>query len=253
MKHRRFFRVPFAVLSTSFSLALALRPSPSDPAMIDLRRVPSDHRALLQETKELARWVAGSRAGAGNLRVLHPDDLAAATSSTPRKLGLFSHTTPVEAKRRFLHDLPFGSAMTLAAERHRVDGLLVAAIVEAESGFVPDRVSPKGAVGLMQVLPSTAGEYGEAGEAKNLLDPRTNLDVGSRYLGRLIKDFGGNLELAVAAYNAGPGAVERYGGVPPYTETRDYVRKVLALYDEHHLTAGAERDPFSPLNGHFER
>jgi soluble lytic murein transglycosylase-like protein len=140
--------------------------------------------------------------------------------------------------------------MTLAAERHRVDGLLVAAIVEAESGFVPDRVSPKGAVGLMQVLPSTAGEYGED---KDLLDPRTNLDVGSRYLGRLIKNFGGDLELAVAAYNAGPGAVERYGGVPPYTETKDYVRKVLTLYDEHHQTAGAERDPFSPLNGRFER
>jgi hypothetical protein len=250
MKHRRFFRIPFAVLSTSFSLLLAFRPSPSDPAMIDLRRVTSDHRALLQETKELARWVSESREGTGKLRVLHPDDLAAATSSTPRKLGLFSRTTPVEAKRRFLHDLPFGSAMSLAAERHRVDGLLVAAIVEAESGFVPDRVSPKGAVGLMQVLPSTAGDYGEA---KDLLDPRTNLDVGSRYLGRLIENFDGDLELAVAAYNAGPGAVERYGGVPPYTETKDYVRKVLTLYDEHHQTAGAERDPFSPLNGHFER
>jgi soluble lytic murein transglycosylase-like protein len=252
MKHRRVFRVPFAVLSISFSLVLALRPSPSDPAMIDLRRVPSDHRALLQETKELARWVSRSREGAGDLSVLHPEDLAAATSPTPRKLGLFSRTTPTEAKRRFLHDLPFGSAMTLAAERHRVDCLLVAAIVEAESGFIPDRVSPKGAIGLMQVLPSTAGEYGEA-EVKNLLDPRTNLDVGSRYLGRLIDNFGGNLELAVAAYNAGPGAVERYGGVPPYTETRDYVRRVLTLYDEHHQTAGAERDPFSPLNGHFER
>lgn len=245
MKHRR-IRVPFAVLSTSLSLALAFRPSPSDPAMTDLRRVPTDHRALLQETKELARWVSESRAGSGHLRALHPDDLVAATSSTQRKLGLFSRTTPMEAKRRFLHDLPFGSAMTLAAERHRVDGLLVAAIVEAESGFVPDRVSKKGAVGLMQVLPSTAGEYGED---KDLLDPRTNLDVGSRYLGRLIENFGGNVELAVAAYNAGPGAVERYGGVPPYTETRDYVRRVLALYDEHHQTAGAERDPFSPLNG----
>jgi len=250
MKHRRFFRVPFAVFSTTLTLVIALRPSPSDPAVTDLRRVPSDRRALLQETKELARWVSGSREGAGDLRVLHPDDLAAATSSTPRKLGLFSRTTPVEAKRRFLHDLPFGSAMTLAAERHRVDGLLVAAIVEAESGFVPNRVSPKGAVGLMQVLPSTAGQYGEA---KDLLDPRTNLDVGSRYLGRLIDNFGGDVELAVAAYNAGPGAVERYGGVPPYTETRDYVRRVLTLYDEHHQTAGAERDPFSPLNGHPDR
>jgi soluble lytic murein transglycosylase-like protein len=139
-----------------------------------------------------------------------------------------------EERRRFLHELPYGPAMALAAERHRVDSLLVAAIVEAESSFAPDCVSPKGAVGLMQVLPSTA----EDGEAANLLDPRVNLDVGSRYLGELIRGFGGNLELAVAAYNAGPGAVERYGGVPPYPETKDYVKRVLALYGEHQQAAG---------------
>jgi soluble lytic murein transglycosylase-like protein len=243
MKHRR-YRLPFTVLSTLLFLGLTLRPVPSDPAITDLREVPSDHRAVL---RELASWVSGSRR-TGTLRVMHPDDLTAATSSTPRELGLFPRATPTEARRRFLRDLPYGSAMAVAAERHRVDSLLVAAIVETESGFAPDRVSPKGAVGLMQVLPSTAGDLGEG---KDLLDPRTNLDVGSRYLKRLIEIYGGNLQLALAAYNAGPGAVERYGGVPPYPETQDYVKRVLTLYDEHHQTADAHRDPFSPLNDRF--
>jgi len=129
----------------------------------------------------------------------------------------------------------------------------VAAIVEAESGFNPGRVSPRGAVGLMQVLPSTAGGLGAAGD-KDLHDPRVNLDVGSRYLGRLIEDYSGDLELVLAAYNAGPGAVERYRGVPPYPETQEYVRRVLTLYDEHNQTVGAKRDPFSPpLHGGIRR
>jgi soluble lytic murein transglycosylase-like protein len=215
---KRSVRLPFTVLSTILSLAFALRPAPSDPAIIELRPLH------------------GSR-----FHAFHPGDLTATPQGVPQRFQLFPRSASGEQQRRFLRDLPYGSAMALAAARHRVDGLLVAAIVEAESGFVPDRVSPAGAMGLMQVLPSTAEEYG----AEDLLDPHVNLDVGSRYLGELIADFGGNLELAVAAYNAGPGAVERYGGVPPYPETRDYVKRVLTLYGEHHQTAGADRDPFS--------
>jgi soluble lytic murein transglycosylase-like protein len=217
MKHRR-FRLPFTVLSTIFFLALALRPVPSDPAFTDLRQTRGFHFIL-------------------------PGDPIAATAAAPRRFELFpSGGTTAEERRRFLRGLPFGSAMAVAAERHHVDGLLVAAIVETESGFSPGRVSPQGAMGLMQVLPSTGGDYG----AQDLLDPHVNLDVGSRYLGELITDFRGNLELAVAAYNAGPGAVERYGGVPPYRETQDYVKRVLSLYGRHHRTAGAEREPVAP-------
>jgi len=217
VKHRR-LRLPFTVVSTSMFLALALRPAPSDPALTVVKQVRRFHFLL-------------------------PGDLDAAASATPRRFEVFPRGgTTAEERRRFLRDLPFGSAMAVAAERHHVDGLLVAAIVETESGFSPDRVSPQGAVGLMQVLPSTGEDYG----VQNLLDPRVNLDVGSRYLGELITDFRGNLELAVAAYNAGPGAVERYGGVPPYRETQDYVKRVLTLYGRHHRTAGAGRNPFAP-------
>ncbi|HEY2738218.1 MAG TPA: lytic transglycosylase domain-containing protein [Thermoanaerobaculia bacterium] len=236
MKHQR-LKVPFKALSTILFLALAIQPTPSDPAVIDLRQMHVDDHVKLQE---LADWAAGPRAQGIDLRVLHPADLAAATSFTHRRFQLFSHGASTEEQRRFLRDLPYGPAMALAAERHRVDGLLVAAIVETESGFVSNRVSPQGAVGLMQILPSTAEDYG----AKDLLDPRVNLDVGSRYLGELLTDFKGDLELAVAAYNAGPGTVERYGGVPPYRETKDYVKRVLTLYGEHHQTAGRGTNPF---------
>jgi soluble lytic murein transglycosylase-like protein len=251
MKHRPsrsvHSRRSFTVLSTLLFLAFTFRPAPSDPAVTDLRHAESDREAVLQD---LADWAAGPRA-------LHPEDLAAATeSAAPRRFELFPRSISAEQQRRFLRDLPYGRAMAMAAERHRVDGLLVAAIVEAESGFVPDRISPRGAVGLMQVLPSTAGALkgsGGVGETPDLFDPRVNLDVGSRYLGRLIRDYKGDLELAVAAYNAGPGAVERYRGVPPYRETKEYVRRVLALYGEHHQSVGSERDPFSPPVGGLAR
>jgi soluble lytic murein transglycosylase-like protein len=110
-----------------------------------------------------------------------------------------------------------------------VDGLLVAAIVSVESRFTPEAVSPRGARGLMQVRPAVGQAYG----AKDLFDPFANVDVGSRYFSSLMKDYDGDLELTLAAYNAGPAAVARYGRVPPYRETRAYVRKVLARYEEY--------------------
>jgi soluble lytic murein transglycosylase-like protein len=242
MKHRSRSPFSFAVLSTLLFLVFTFRPAPSDPAVTDLRNAESDREAMLQD---LADWAAGSRA-------LHPGDLAAATgSAAPRRFELFPRSISAEQQRRFLRDFPYGRAMAMAAERHRVDGLLVAAIVEAESGFIPDRISPRGAVGLMQVLPSTAGGLEET--TPDLFDPRVNLDMGSRYLARLIRDYKGDLELAVAAYNAGPGAVEKYRGVPPYRETKEYVRRVLALYGEHHQSVGSERDPFSPPVGGLAR
>lgn len=243
MKHRR-LKVPFKALSTVLFLAFAFQPSSSDPAVTDLRQMHVDDRVMIQE---LADWAIAPAAQGTDLRILHPADLAAATSSSHRRFQLFPHSASAEEQRRFLRDLPFGPAMALAAERHRVDGLLVAAIVETESGFNSRRVSPQGAVGLMQVLPSTAEEYG----VKDLLDPRVNLDVGSRYLGELITDFKGNVELAVAAYNAGPGTVGRYKGVPPYRETKDYVKRVLTLYGAHHQTAGGRDNLLLLSSEHF--
>jgi len=118
-----------------------------------------------------------------------------------------------------------------AASAHQVDYALLKAVVAVESGFQPNVVSPRGAVGLMQITPDTARFYGvQAGEG-GLADPRTNIDAGARHLARLIKLFKGEVELAVAAYNAGETAVLRAGNkVPDYPETRGYVKNVMGLY-----------------------
>jgi soluble lytic murein transglycosylase-like protein len=113
-----------------------------------------------------------------------------------------------------------------AARRHGLDPALVMAVVSVESGFQPQAVSPKGAQGLMQLMPATARDLGVA----DPFDPAANLDGGSRYLSSLVARYDGDLAKALAAYNAGMGAVARHGGVPPYEETRRYVRKILGRY-----------------------
>lgn len=113
-----------------------------------------------------------------------------------------------------------------AARRRGLDPALVLAVVSVESGFRPEAVSPKGAQGLMQLMPRTAASLG----VEDAFDPEQNLDAGVRHLEALLKLYDGNLTRALAAYNAGQGAVARHGGVPPYRETRDYVRRVLERY-----------------------
>ncbi len=113
--------------------------------------------------------------------------------------------------------------MEATARRHAVDPELVRAVVAVESGFRADAVSPKGAQGLMQLMPATARSLG----VKDTFDAADNLDGGTRHLRALIDRYGGDVKRALAAYNAGEGAVARHGGIPPYPETQAYVRKVL--------------------------
>jgi soluble lytic murein transglycosylase-like protein len=111
-----------------------------------------------------------------------------------------------------------------AARKFKLPAELVAAIIKVESNFNPRAVSSKGARGLMQLMPTTAEDLG----VKNSFDIRENINGGCRYLREMLGRFNGKLDLALAAYNAGPGAVEKYGTIPPYKETLDYVKKVLA-------------------------
>jgi hypothetical protein len=113
-----------------------------------------------------------------------------------------------------------------AAKRHGLDPDLVLAVIAVESNFRPQAVSPKGAQGLMQLMPATAASLG----VRDVFDPAQNLDGGARHLGSLLTLYGGDLARALAAYNAGAKAVDKSNGVPPYQETREYVRKVLKKY-----------------------
>lgn len=119
---------------------------------------------------------------------------------------------------------PFGEEIFAAAERHQVNPALVAALVRAESAFKAGAVSHKGAGGLMQLMPATARRFGLKAEERFV--PERNLEAGTRYLRWLLERFEGDVPRALAAYNAGEGTVDRYGGVPPYRETRNYIRRI---------------------------
>jgi soluble lytic murein transglycosylase-like protein len=118
------------------------------------------------------------------------------------------------------------SAIEQAAARHNVDPNLVRAVVKVESNFNPNALSRKGAMGLMQLMPSTARQL----NVKNPFDPEQNVDAGVRHLKQLLESYGGDIKLTLAAYNAGAGAVARSSGVPRYAETQNYVRRITDLY-----------------------
>ena len=150
------------------------------------------------------------------------------SAHAPTKLLAYFDVSPnYKAVKHLLKD---------AAQIHGIDYELLQALIATESGFDTFAVSPKGAVGLMQLMPPTAERYGVKADKKTpiekkLTDPKTNIKAGSTYLRDLIKMFPGQLELAVAAYNAGEGAVQRAGNkIPNYPETRNYVKTVMQLY-----------------------
>lgn len=116
--------------------------------------------------------------------------------------------------------------LTAAAARHGLPADLVLAVTRVESDFDPATISHKGAVGLMQLMPATAARFGVA--RHELLEPHRNAAAGTAYLAWLYDRYRGNLDLTLAAYNAGEGAVDKYGGIPPYRETQEYVRRVRA-------------------------
>jgi soluble lytic murein transglycosylase-like protein len=131
------------------------------------------------------------------------------------------------------------------SNQYGVDWRLITAIMAAESGFNPCAISPRGAVGLMQITPDLAGEYRIHG--KDMFDPAQNVRAGILHVKRLSQIYNGDLELTVAAYNAGEGNVARYGGIPPFRETQNFVKRVLSYHSDLEVASPAAGSPMALL------
>lgn len=164
------------------------------------------------------------------------DDPRASAEPMPEEPPAFSI---VFAEHHTMPSVPYGELIFRVAERHGLNPELLAAMVRAESAFDAGAVSVKGAQGLLQLMPATALRFGV--EADRVFDPETNLDAGARYLSWLARRFDHHLPHVLAAYNAGEGAVDRYGGVPPYRETRTYLQRI-------YRTLGLDPTPLEALS-----
>ena len=194
---------------------------------IDAKGVAHFSTKKLDECYELF-FKGGENFSAEKSDKLMPAHGKAGSAHAPTKLLAYFDVSPnYKAVKHLLKD---------ASQTHGIDYELLQALIATESGFDTFAVSPKGAVGLMQLMPPTAERYGvksdkKAPIEKKLTDPKTNIKAGASYLSDLIKMFPGQLELAVAAYNAGEGAVQRAGNkIPNYPETKNYVKTVMQLY-----------------------
>lgn len=231
------FKNRFASALAALLLALFALPAFADVwGYIDAKGVAHFSTEKLDERYELF-FKGGESFSTENSDKLMPQQGKAGSSSYPipagsayaptKLLAYFDISPNYKAVKHLLKD---------ASQTHGIDYELLQALIAIESGFDTHAVSPKGAVGLMQLMPPTAERYGVRADKhtpikKKLTDPRTNIKAGSSYLRDLIKMFPGQLELAVAAYNAGEGAVQRAGNkIPNYPETKNYVKTVMQLY-----------------------
>ena len=157
-----------------------------------------------------------------------PASPAPTTAAAPAPVEPVDAFLPLDFEEHGAPESPFGNLIYEMAGRYAINPYLVAAVVQVESSFNPRAVSRKGAHGLMQLLPATARRFGLQ-RRKDLFDPAKNLEAGIRYLKWLSERFSGDAARVLAAYNAGEGAVDRFGGVPPYPETRNYVTRIFGL------------------------
>ena len=149
---------------------------------------------------------------------------AGTSTASPRRPPRRPRPPPTTTVSELPSGTPYASEITAAAQANGLDPALLAGLIKQESGFNPTAGSPAGARGLAQLMPATAAGLG----VTNVLDPVQSINGGAKYLKQQLDTFGGDVAKALAAYNAGPGAVQRFGGIPPYAETQNYVRIVQA-------------------------
>jgi len=206
----------------------------NDPAPVRMRPVeapqPKRSKLVYWSSKE-NRWKPVPSANTASMQAAR----SAAAEVSQGFIQYYGHDSVQSANAKILAANSRGhqasqeevdSSIVMAAARHNVDPNLVRAVIKVESNFNSNAVSRKGAIGLMQLMPQTAREL----KVKNPFDPDQNVDAGVRHLKYLLESYNGNVDLTLAAYNAGEGAVRRSAGVPRYSETQNYVRRITNLY-----------------------
>jgi soluble lytic murein transglycosylase-like protein len=188
--------------------------------------------AVLGRVSEIEAMIAAANGGS-------PSPSAASTSFGQQLADATGAQTATAATGS--GSVPYGQLIDSAASKYGIDPAVLKGLIKQESGFNPNAGSPAGAQGLTQLMPGTAASLG----VSNVHDPAQAIDAGAHYLRMQLDRFGGDYSKALAAYNAGPGAVQRYGGIPPYTETRNYVQNVLAFADQYRKTGAAAAQPQS--------
>jgi soluble lytic murein transglycosylase-like protein len=150
-------------------------------------------------------------------------DVLTAEISQSDSAGIGSPDSIGSVAEKISYKGDFNKIIDYAAKKYNISSSIIKAVIKAESDFNPSVVSTAGAMGLMQLMPGTARSLG----VNDAFDPVENIEGGVKYLKEMLEKFGGNLELALAAYNAGPGNVVKYGGIPPFDETQNYVKKIM--------------------------
>ncbi|WP_263418950.1 lytic transglycosylase domain-containing protein [Terriglobus albidus] len=231
------FAAEHITLRTGFTLDCVRREAAAEPGRV---RLYTSEQSYLEVPQEAIAQAEFFELPSPSIRTELKETVTKDETSLERAAAFSLRKTPIDAEA--LHDTRRENALTAselhqllasAGAAHRVDADLLAAVVRAESNNQPAAVSRAGAQGLMQLMPGTARELG----VHNSFHPGENVNGGSAYLDALLTRYHDNMAMALAAYNAGPGAVDRYHGIPPYRETRAYVARVIREFNRRKLEA----------------